>query len=168
MNRTHICILAYEKVVKHYSRLRWRLCIDRAPRRAVLVVLTLKDSTLAVSRCFCGRDHCGQGTQVPAAERIRSLGQPKGYTNNHRLFFTRCLNDESIELCVGRGRMKVMAQFTLCVFSLLSCSRSPSTRYLVDPASSHMFVTKIKPCMSKNKPLNGESANGSLNQLLFI
>lgn len=31
-----------------------------------------------------------------------------------------------------------------------------------------MFVTKIKPCMSKNKPLNGESANGSLNQLLFI
>ena len=31
-----------------------------------------------------------------------------------------------------------------------------------------MLVSKIKPCMSKNKPLNGESANGSLNQLLFI
>ena len=42
------------------------------------------------------------------------------------------------------------------------------TRYLVDPASSHMLVSKIKPCMSKNKPQNGESANGSLNQLLFI
>ena len=42
------------------------------------------------------------------------------------------------------------------------------TNYLVDPASSHMLVSKIKPCMSKNKPLNGESANGSLNQLLFI
>ena len=40
--------------------------------------------------------------------------------------------------------------------------------YLVDPASSHMLVSKIKPCMSKNKPSNGESANGSLNQLLFL
>ena len=33
------------------------------------------------------------------------------------------------------------------------------TRYLVDPASSNMLVSKIKPCMSKNKPQNGESAN---------
>ena len=24
--------------------------------------------------------------------------------------------------------------------------------YLVDPASSHMLVSKIKPCMSKYKP----------------
>ena len=27
------------------------------------------------------------------------------------------------------------------------------TRYLVDPASSHMLVSKIKPCMSKYKPV---------------
>ena len=26
-------------------------------------------------------------------------------------------------------------------------------RYLVDPASNHMLVSKIKPCMSKYKPL---------------
>ena len=52
---------------------------------------------------------------------------------------------------------------------LAYCSLLQSlTNYLVDPASSHMLVSKIKPCMSKNKPLNGESANGSLNQLLFI
>ena len=37
--------------------------------------------------------------------------------------------------------------------------------YLVDPASSHMLVSKIKPCMSKYTPLYGETANGSLNQL---
>jgi hypothetical protein len=37
--------------------------------------------------------------------------------------------------------------------------------YLVDPASSHMLVPKIKPCMSKYKPLYGETANGSLYQL---
>ena len=40
--------------------------------------------------------------------------------------------------------------------------------YLVDPASSHMLVSKTKPCMSKYKPLHGETANGSLNQLWFL
>ncbi len=40
--------------------------------------------------------------------------------------------------------------------------------YLVDPASSHMLVSKIKPCMSKYIPLHGETANGSLNQLWFL
>ncbi|PKX99762.1 hypothetical protein P168DRAFT_245514 [Aspergillus campestris IBT 28561] len=44
----------------------------------------------------------------------------------------------------------------------------PRSRYLVDSASSHMLVSKIKPCMSKFKRLNGETANGSLNQLSFI
>ena len=38
-------------------------------------------------------------------------------------------------------------------------------RNLVDPASSHTLVSKIKPCMSKYKPLYGETANGSLYQL---
>ena len=45
-----------------------------------------------------------------------------------------------------------------------TCDRS----YLVDPASSHMLVSKIKPCMSKYKQLYSETANGSLNQLSFI
>lgn len=40
--------------------------------------------------------------------------------------------------------------------------------YLVDPASSHMLVSKIKPCMSKYILLHSETANGSLNQLWFI
>lgn len=31
-----------------------------------------------------------------------------------------------------------------------------------------MLVSKIKPCMSKYKPQNGETANGSLNQLWFL
>lgn len=42
---------------------------------------------------------------------------------------------------------------------------SARTCYLVDPASSHMLVSKIKPCMSKYKQLYRETANGSLNQL---
>jgi hypothetical protein len=36
---------------------------------------------------------------------------------------------------------------------------------LVDPASSHMLVSKIKPCMYKFSLYYGETANGSLNQL---
>ena len=40
--------------------------------------------------------------------------------------------------------------------------------YLVDPASSHMLVSKIKPCMSKYRLLHSETANGSLNQLWFL
>ena len=46
--------------------------------------------------------------------------------------------------------------------------RPRSDSYLVDSASSHMLVSKIKPCMSKYKQLYGETANGSLNQLSFI
>ena len=36
---------------------------------------------------------------------------------------------------------------------------------LVDPASSHMLVSKIKPCMSQYKLLYNETANGSSKQL---
>ena len=37
-------------------------------------------------------------------------------------------------------------------------------RNLVDPASSHMLVSKIKPCMSQYESQHGETANGSLKQ----
>jgi hypothetical protein len=58
----------------------------------------------------------------------------------------------------------------VCVKSLhtLLSTHSQSNSYLVDPASSHMLVSKIKPCMSKYKQLYSETANGSLYQLLFI
>ena len=39
------------------------------------------------------------------------------------------------------------------------------TGYLVDPASSHMLVSKIKPCMFQYKHLFGKTAHGSLKQL---
>ena len=47
----------------------------------------------------------------------------------------------------------------------LSGRREDNDSNLVDPASSHMLVSKIKPCMSKYKLLYGETANGSLKQL---
>ena len=48
--------------------------------------------------------------------------------------------------------------------SLITPSAHVEDRYLVDPASSHMLVSKIKPCMSKYSN-TCETANGSLNQL---
>ena len=47
----------------------------------------------------------------------------------------------------------------------LSLGYVSEASYLVDPASSHMLVSKTKPCMCKYKRLNRETANGSLNQL---
>jgi hypothetical protein len=38
---------------------------------------------------------------------------------------------------------------------------------LVDPASSHMLVSKIKPCMCKFSYQNSETADGSVNQSEF-
>ena len=35
---------------------------------------------------------------------------------------------------------------------------------LVDPASSHMLVLKIKPCKCKYEHTYGETANGSIEQ----
>ena len=47
-----------------------------------------------------------------------------------------------------------------CVFNgLFSIAKS----YLVDPASNHMLVSQINPCMSKFTLFHGETANDSLN-----
>ena len=51
---------------------------------------------------------------------------------------------------------------------MLQCSQAVASKNLVDPASSHMLVSKIKPCMSQYKLSHGETANGSLKQLSFI
>jgi hypothetical protein len=61
--------------------------------------------------------------------------------------------------CFGGGRLTAVGRPTPCV-------RLGS--YLVDPASSHMLVSKIKPCMSKHKLLHSEAANGSLGHPLFL
>ena len=41
-----------------------------------------------------------------------------------------------------------------CLLSIRGCMQAPMSKvvngcYLVDPASSHMLVSKIKPCMCK-------------------
>ena len=39
---------------------------------------------------------------------------------------------------------------------------------LVDPASSHMLVSKVKPCMCVYNFLHDATANGSIIQLLIV
>ena len=61
---------------------------------------------------------------------------------------------------------------THCVYwslvgeSRLVCLKPPEYRsYLVDPASSHMLVSKIKPCKSKYMHSFATTVDGSLKQL---
>ena len=65
-------------------------------------------------------------------------------------------------LLFWRGRRSRVAGFFF-IFCLLAAQREK--RNLVDPASSHMLVSKIKPCMSQYKFLHDETAKGSLKQL---
>ena len=62
------------------------------------------------------------------------------------------------------GLLSVAAEFVV-LGVLLSASAWRFRTNLVDPASSHMLVSKIKPCMSQYKLLYGKTANGSLKQL---
>lgn len=73
--------------------------------------------------------------------------------------------------CAPRTTYQWPAPVTRNLFSLSLKELAVPTAYdsyLVDSASSHMLVSKIKPCMSKYKQLYSETANGSLNQLSFI
>ena len=60
------------------------------------------------------------------------------------------------------------SELRICLEFKHSEHSKTNSSYLVDPASSHMLVLKIKPCMSKYKHLYRETANGSLKQLWFI
>ena len=89
---------------------------------------------------------------------VSSCGSTVGESESCGAFVPRVV-------CIARWacpprRLRV-ATFVVLAWSVL-------TGYLVDPASSHMLVSKIKPCMSKYKRLYCETANGSLNQLWFI
>ena len=71
----------------------------------------------------------------------------------------------------GGALSKSADPVTKYLFGCASAPRWPTPAYdsyLVDSASSHMLVSKIKPCMSKYKQLQSETANGSLYKLSFI
>ncbi len=80
-----------------------------------------------------------------------------------------CRSAAASDECMSDGGLVlagawVTVERDLCSRALFT-SRPCLVGYLVDPASSHMLVSKTKPCMCKYKRLNRETANGSLNQL---
>ena len=76
----------------------------------------------------------------------------------------RCVCALGAGCCVHCGTPQVPSQRCRLYAQPIAPGR-PRTN-LVDPASSHMLVSKVKPCMSKYKLLYSETANGSLKQLL--
>ena len=75
-----------------------------------------------------------------------------------------------LPLCGTRGESRIGKTTNYGPIEIrlkLSTGSINRNTYLVDPASGHMLVSKIKPCMSMHKPINGEAANGSLQQPLF-
>ena len=92
----------------------------------------------------------------------RFEGVGKQVVSLRNAFPARAAGSRSVRCSCGRFRGE------RATVSSISCPRDRDESYLVDPASSHMLVSKIKPCMSKYKLLYCETANGSLNQLSFI
>ena len=67
-----------------------------------------------------------------------------------------CVCDALCVACVWCGLVSNAGRVGRCVLCRFGGSVCVSHRvagYLVDPASSHMLVSKIKPCMSKYKRL---------------
>jgi hypothetical protein len=54
---------------------------------------------------------------------------------------------------MNSGRMKAPARERVIRFEGTPLKGVSDSSYLVDPASSHMLVSKIKPCMSKYKQI---------------
>ena len=76
----------------------------------------------------------------------------------HRSIFTNCVSGLSGPKVFHTG---------ICVYvrdGMLTGRMGIRRGNLVDPASSHMLVSKIKPCMCKCKLYNSGTANGSLKQ----
>ena len=89
------------------------------------------------------------------SRRFEGVGKQVVSLRNANL--ARAAGSRFVHCSCGRFREREQSPF-----------RDRDESYLVDPASSHMLVSKIKPCMSKYKLLYCETANGSLNQLSSI
>ena len=101
-----------------------------------------------------------QSEQNKAAE----AGDPSGDTRRTPALYGSALNaerrsDSKDKAFIGLDTKRGAA---LSVRELFEKARDS---YLVDPASSHMLVSKIKPCKCKYELKYSETANGSLKKL---
>ena len=98
------------------------------------------------------------GSEVDRVSRV-------GFSWEVSFFGARCFKIRSVSAEVVFTRCSRQLNFVE-----VWRSRRTSLRisHLVDPTSSYMLVSKVKPCMSQYECFYGETANGSLNQLRFI
>ena len=112
----------------------------------------------------------GRATWLFCVQALVSVHLNSGLRNTSTLlnFSTigRWLHRNQIAACFVGGCLESRKANGCFLWIMLSSGQSSTTLiHLVDPASSHMLVSKIKPCMSGFKLIFGEAANGSLYQL---
>ncbi len=131
---------------------------------AIFLLLSFRSSDLKKkggSKCFFFLRLCLKARQhtkkTPTELRTRKgkKNKKESLTGLFPIFFSfRCsFRFLVLSLSLARGRGEKGKE------------KNKNGAYLVDPASSHMLISKIKPCMSKYKHLYCETANGSLHQL---
>ena len=114
----------------------------------------------------------GEDLLVRGVDLLPSFARKKNFEKK-KLQHSTCISrglPSALRGCCGSsvGCFGVFFFNFLLSTSLLLQSAQSHDSYLVDPASSHMLVSKIKPCMSKFTLSHGETANGSLNQSRFL
>ena len=74
--------------------------------------------------------------------------------NRQRCLVTVPLLTWNMQVDIGRHQRRATGRLPKLAAELHieRAMRRETHRYLVDPASSHMLVSKIKPCMSKYMP----------------
>ena len=84
--------------------------------------------------------------------QVETHAQSMSFARRARLFDgAECHPCHSRPSTGSNAQVAVSVKLLQCVLVMHSLAASLA-RYLVDPASSHMLVSKIKPCMSKYKP----------------
>jgi hypothetical protein len=157
---------------------RWSRLNDRAREKNTL--LRCPSNVLNIPNPHKGNSEGEQKTarargrlasRIPTGLRVsvqhsRTNSQSVGYTADGRR--TRVRGSIDPDTCTRLHAVAASGAAAATSSVVDDDARSPAERvsrigsYLVDPASSHMLVSKIKPCMSKHKLLHSEAANGSL------
>ena len=105
-----------------------------------------------------------RGGAIAVSTLVERSSSVDSLVRNGGVLLLRGLFAHLVFRLLGGGRRFAYVRH-LCKALALDGVSVVQARNLVDPASSHMLVSKIKPCMSQYKLLYGETANGSLKQL---
>ena len=153
MERCGITEVELERLKEHQEKKRKEEIQGQMNGRAI---------TTSMARS-CKRKWLWQNRSLSDGDKIVLVKALSG-TLPHRINQTRGRQDQAENKC---RKCRNVAE-TDCVSTNRASRFICDGIYLAYPASSHMLVLKIKPCMSKYKHLYCETANGSLNQLSFI